>query len=103
MCKHILAVMDKCLLMMELSPADAELVRREKTRVTAELRFHEGKRAFFNGDAAAARTALEEANRVLHSRKLALVLSVLRRAPRLLGFLYDVRDRLLFRGLRTKY
>jgi hypothetical protein len=66
-------------------------------------RFHEGKRAFFRGDLTTARAALTEANRSMRSLKLGVVLLALRAAPGLVSLAYDVRDRVVFRGARTKY
>lgn len=103
MSRHILVVLDKCLRTLPLSDDDRALVRRHRERVSAELRFYEGKRAFFERDFALARRALGEANEVMRSRKLSMAVVALRIAPRLLGRLYDARDRLLFRGARTKF
>jgi glycosyltransferase involved in cell wall biosynthesis len=103
MSRHILIVLDKCLHTLELTEPDRAVVREHRQRVAAELRFYEGKRAFFQRDFTAARNALEEANRVMRSRKLSLAILILRVAPRLLGAVYDARDRVLFRGARTKF
>jgi glycosyltransferase involved in cell wall biosynthesis len=103
MSRHILVVLDKCLRTLPLSEAERALVQRHREHVSAELRFYEGKRAFFQRDFVLARRALDEANRVMRSRKLALAILMLRLAPRLLGLLYDARDRVMFRGARTKY
>ena len=103
MSRHILVVLDKCLQTLPLSDDERELVRRHREHVAAELRFYEGKRAFFQRDFTSARRALEEANRVMRSRKLSVTILMLRLSPRLLGVLYDARDRVLFRGARTKF
>jgi glycosyltransferase involved in cell wall biosynthesis len=103
MSRHILVVLDKCLRTLPLAESDRAVVQRHRELVAAELRFYEGKRAFFQRDFAAARDALADANRVMRSRKLSLAILMLRVAPRLLGAVYDARDRVLFRGARTKY
>jgi GT2 family glycosyltransferase len=103
MCRSIVTVLDKCLAGMQLSEADRRLVIAQRANFATLERFHEGKRAFFRGDLPAARTTLTEVNRTMRSAKLSMVLLALRVAPRLVSFLYNVRDRVVFRGARTKY
>jgi GT2 family glycosyltransferase len=103
MCRHIVAVLDKCLATMDLSDAERRVATAQRAHFATMQRFHEGKRAFFRGDLPAARTALAEANETMRSSKLSAVLFALRTAPGLVSFLYNVRDRVVFRGARTKY
>jgi hypothetical protein len=65
-------------------------------------RFHEGKRAFFEGDTRGAIEGLSDANAFFKSRKTSMMLVLLRLAPRLMLRAYDVRDRFVF-GANTKY
>jgi hypothetical protein len=60
-----------------------------RTRQLAEKRFIEGKRAFLERDYSRARRAIQEANEVMGSRKLALVTLGLLFMPRLLSWLHD--------------
>ena len=103
MCRSIVKVLDKCLAQMDLTEAERQLVAAQRAHFAALEGFHEGKRAFFRGDFATAREALGEANRTMRSVKLGVILLVLHTAPGLVSLLYDVRDRLLFGGTRTKY
>jgi glycosyltransferase involved in cell wall biosynthesis len=103
MCRHIVAVLDKCLATMDLSDAERRVATTQRAHFATLERFHEGKRAFFRGDLPAARVALAEANQRMRSPKLTVVLLALRTAPGLVSFLYNLRDRVVFRGARTKY
>lgn len=103
MCRHIVAVLDKCMSGMDLSESERRVASEQRAHFATMARFHEGKRAFFRGDLPAARTALAEANQTMRSVKLSVVLFALRTAPGLVSFLYNVRDRVVFRGARTKY
>jgi GT2 family glycosyltransferase len=103
MCRSIVTVLDKCLAQMELGEDDRRLTIAQRAHFATLQRFHEGKRAFFRGDLPAARTALTEANRTMRSPKLSVILIALRTAPGLVSLLYNVRDRVMFSGTRTKY
>lgn len=103
MCRHIVAVLDKCLAGMALSDSERRVASEQRAHFATMARFHEGKRAFFRGDLSMARTMLAEANQTMRSSKLSVVLFALRTTPGLLSFLYNVRDRVVFRGARTKY
>jgi glycosyltransferase involved in cell wall biosynthesis len=103
MSRHVIMVLEKCLATMALTPDLAARVVRHRQMVAAQLRFFEGKRAFFRHDVAAAIAGLEDANRVLRRPKLTVAVWLLRTAPRLLDLLYDVRERVLFAGASTKY
>lgn len=94
---RILRALDKAAA-TNLAPRDREVLRRERARFEAELRLNEGKRAFFAGDTELAAERLAEANLFFKSRRTALVLLLLRRAPRLLQLLYGARDRFILRA-----
>jgi glycosyltransferase involved in cell wall biosynthesis len=102
MCKSALQVLDKCERTMPLSGREAEVLRQERARFHATLRFCEGKNSFFKGDPRAAVEALTEANEYFKSRKVTLALILLRAAPRLLRRVYALRDRFVFRA-STEY
>lgn len=102
MCKHILMVLEKAERNFDLSPQERETLAEAMVRFRAMKRFHEGKRAFFEGDAKGAIEGLAEANAYFKSRKTSLMLIFLRFAPRLMLRAYDVRDRFVF-GANTKY
>jgi hypothetical protein len=98
MARDILRVLDKAGRELDLTEAQRGLLARERERFHAGLRLEEGKRAFERGDARAALEGLGEANRVLRSRKLSLVIRLLRLAPGLLLRAYVLRDRLVYRA-----
>lgn len=102
MCEHILKVLDKTKETMTLTGGERATLEKEYERFRATLRFHEGKRAFFEGDTERAIEGLTEANQFFRDRKISMTLRLLRRAPRLLLRAYDLRDRLVF-GTSTKY
>jgi glycosyltransferase involved in cell wall biosynthesis len=91
--RDILRVLDKAAATLELSDAQRQLLARERARFHAGVRLEEGKRAFERGDTRAALEGVEDANRVLRSLKLSLVLRLLRLAPGLLLRAYGLRGR----------
>ena len=97
-CRNALLVLDKCEREMELTESEAAAVREQRAHFYAMLRLHEGRRAFFGGDAPAAVAAFKEANAELRSRKLSVAVALLRVAPRLLLRAYDLRDRLVYKA-----
>lgn len=97
MLEDLLRVLDKAGRTLDLDEAERELLQRERARFHASLRFHEGKRAFLDGDARAALAGLTEANRYFKSRKTALAVRLLAVAPKLLLRLYALRDHFVFR------
>jgi glycosyltransferase involved in cell wall biosynthesis len=98
MCDHIVRVFDKAMRQLELTPAERALVAERRAHFAALLRMHQGKRAFFAGDAAAAVEALTEANLHLRRRKLAAAAMLIRFVPGLLLRAYDWRDRFVFKA-----
>lgn len=97
MCQHILQVLEKARRALELTPRERHAAQEASARFLALLQLHEGKRAFFHGDAKTATEKLAEANAYFKSRKLALTLQLLRLAPRLLLRAYDIRDRFVLK------
>lgn len=100
--RNAVQVLDKLRRTMDLTPEEQSSVDLNQRRFQAFLSFHEGKRAFFEGDKAAAIEGLTEANRFFRNRKITFALVMLRIAPRLLLRAYDLRDQLYFRMI-TKY
>ena len=98
MSRDLLRVLDKAARELELTDEQRLLLARERGRFHAGLRLEEGKRAFERGDTRAALEGIGEANRVLRSRKLSLVMTFLRLAPRLLLRAYDLRGRYVLKG-----
>jgi glycosyltransferase involved in cell wall biosynthesis len=85
----VLTVLDKCERTLQLDEAERAAVQAARARQLAEKRFIEGKRAFLERDYSRARRAIQEANEVMGSRKLALVTLGLLVMPRVLSWLYD--------------
>ena len=100
--RNAVQVLDKLEQTMNLTPSEQSSVELNRRRFQAHLSLHEGKRAFFTGDKAAAIEGLTEANRFFQNPKITFTLVMLRIAPRLLLRAYDLRDRLYFRMV-TKY
>jgi glycosyltransferase involved in cell wall biosynthesis len=94
---NVLKVLDKAERTMTLTDAERETLERERLHYRAMLRLSEGKRAFFEGEIKAAIDNLAEANAFFRSRKTALVIWLLRFAPRLLLGAYSLRDRFILK------
>jgi glycosyltransferase involved in cell wall biosynthesis len=88
----MIAVFDKCERTLALTQEQRVAVATARTRQHAMKRFLEGKRAFVNGDFTAARSSLQQANTVMRSWKLALVVRGLALAPTVLARLYSLRS-----------
>lgn len=99
--KRVLRVLDKVDRTFDLSAAERESLERQRVRCRSELSLHEGKRAFFGGDAAAAVVKLKEANVHLKSRKVAAAVMLMRLSPGLLRGLVRLRDRFTPAGGRA--
>lgn len=89
-------VLDKTERTLDLTPAQREVLAEGRSQLRSSLRLYEGKRAFFRGDMDQAIDLLSEANEYKPSKKVGLVLVLLRLAPGLLLRLYNLRDRLFF-------
>ena len=95
MCQQIVRVLDKAQRTMNLMPEEAAVLRRERARFQAALRFCQGKKAFFAGDTKTAIEDLTEANTFFRSSRISLVLFLVRIVPRFLRRAYDIRKRFL--------
>ena len=93
----ILRVLEKAERTLGLTPGEREALEVMRDNVRARVALHEGRKAFFRGDPAAAQH-LAAANRYLKSRKLGLVIFLLRLAPGWLRLAYNLRDRLIWRA-----
>ena len=102
MCRHILKVLANAEARNNLSVTELETLQSQMARFRALVSLNEGKRDFFAGNSTSAIAKLTEANAFLKSKKIDLVLLMLRTAPQLLLRAYDWRDRLLL-GANTKF
>jgi hypothetical protein len=100
--RNILKVLEKVRETMDLTPSERAMLESQYKHFHALLRLHEGKHAFFSGDTDRAIDNLKEANQFFRNPKTAFTLMMLRIAPRLLLFAYNLRDRFYFRMV-TKY
>ncbi|HXQ74668.1 MAG TPA: glycosyltransferase family A protein [Pyrinomonadaceae bacterium] len=90
-----LAVLEKCSRMVNLTPAEREVLDQEIHQNRGMLRLFEGKRALRAGRADTALVNFTQANDHLRSRKLVLVIFLLRHVPRLVIWTFGKRERLL--------
>src|SRR5215211_7165408 len=95
MVRHLLTVFEKCAGTFDLTAAEREILNEEIVHNRAMLRLFEGKRALSTGGASAALVHFKEANEHLRSRKLVLVIFLLRHLPRLVIWSFVTRERLL--------
>ena len=94
MVSNLLAVFEKCASTFDLTAAEREILNKEITHNRAMLRLFEGKRALSAGGASTALVHFKEANEHLQSRKLVLVIFLLRHLPRLVVWSFVARERL---------
>ena len=95
MVRHLLSVFEKCARTFDLTRAEAEILNQEITHSRAMLRLFEGKHALSAGAASTALVHFKEANEHLQSRKLVLVIFLLRHMPRLVVWSFVTRERFL--------
>lgn len=95
--QNYLKILDKIERVARLTTENKRVVEKRRAWAHAMLRLHEGKQAFFRGETKEAIGGLSEANDYFGSRKIALALMLLRRAPRLLLRAYEMRDRLVLK------
>lgn len=98
MCKHFLKVLEKAERTLNLTANEHQSLLQGRDCIQATLSLCEGKSAFFNGDAKKAVKNLTEANIFFKSRKIALLIQLLRIAPKFLLHLYNARDRFIFKA-----
>jgi hypothetical protein len=95
-------VLEKCARTMTLRDDERTLVSEQLRRITAQQRLHEAKRAFLAREYAEARVAFSESNAVLRSAKLSAVIVLLRVAPKLVAWIYRLRQRVLPRDANVR-
>ena len=101
-CKSVLQTLAKLEHSLTLTDGERESLSQSRFRFEAMLSLHEGKKAFFEGNHAAAIERLRNANRYYRSVKISVSLALLGIAPNLMLTLYNARDRFVFRA-NTKY
>jgi len=97
MTRHLLAVFEKSASNFDLTQAEKEILNEQITEHRAMLHLFEGKHRLIARDASAALENFEKANEHLRTSKLALVIFLLRYAPRLVVLAFAARERLLAR------
>lgn len=97
MVEGALAVLDKAAQYPHLTPDRRRLIERQCVAERANLELHKAKIAFAGADRDAALHHLRRANAHYHSPKLALIVLLLRVAPRCLQALSHWRDRYLYK------
>jgi glycosyltransferase involved in cell wall biosynthesis len=97
MTKEQLRVLDKAERTLNLTPSELDVVKRQRVRVHALQRFHEGKNAFLNGDIDLAMKKLAESNDLVKTNRMTIILMLLKLAPKFLLYVYRLRHRLIFR------
>ena len=97
MTRNILAVFEKCAANFELTAAEKEILDEQIGSNRAMLNLFEGKHQLSAGQTSAALVSFENANAHLRTPKLGLVIFLLRYAPRLVGWGFSMRERLLAR------
>ncbi len=97
MCNQILKVLAKAEQTLDLTPNEHRSLQESRVSFQATLDLAEGKIDFFNGDAKSAIKKLTKANTFFKSRKISLLVQMLRVAPRFLLHAYNARDRFIFK------
>jgi GT2 family glycosyltransferase len=92
-----LSVLAKAARDPSLTAAQRETIERQSEVERTTLELQKGKRAFLEGDDAAAISHLSRANAQRNSLKLALVVTLLKVAPAFLRVLYQWRDRSFYK------
>jgi glycosyltransferase involved in cell wall biosynthesis len=90
-----LAVLEKCSGMANLTAAEREVLNEELHQNRGMLCLFQGKRALSAGTAGTALDHFTQANEHLRSKKLLLVIFLLRHVPRLVIWTFGKRERLL--------
>jgi len=86
-----LMVLEKARTLYARTPAQREIIARQETRLRARMASSKAKQAIARGDYQSAYDGFSEAQKTLPSRKLALLLVVLRMSPRLVSVLFYMR------------
>ena len=95
MTRNLLAVFEKCAAAHELTATEKEILDEQIASNRAMLHLFEGKHQLSAGRTDAALVSFEKANQHLRAPKLGAVIFLLRRAPRLVGWAFSMRERLL--------
>lgn len=93
MCESVLRILDQSERRFQLTVEEHAAVEMARRRITAVLTLHRGKRAFSNGDVAAAVRDIGAANEYYHRAKLRFALMLMKTAPGLLRLIERVRAR----------
>jgi glycosyltransferase involved in cell wall biosynthesis len=93
--RNFLKLLDKIEQAGGLTEEERTAIERATLYMTVMLQRHEGKQALLTGDAPTALRRFEEVHRRAPSRSLALLLVLLRVAPRLSSLAYRLRTRLV--------
>ncbi len=96
MLKSALRVMEKVGQRTDLTPSERAALITQRTRFQARVRYQQGKKAFLEQNAPEAIRGLRDANVVLRSRRIGMMVLLLRLAPRLLLSMYHWRHRYVF-------
>lgn len=99
--EDILAIFDKAQ-SYDLTPSERQTLERERSKNESMVSLYKGKQAFANGNFKAAIHYLTLANNFRKSRRLAVVATVMRFAPRLLLRLENMRHRLLNSATKSR-
>ena len=97
-----IAVYEKLLGTLTLSPGMKELAQAQMNHRRAELDIARGKQNLMDGEYAHAREAFQRANNFFHKPKLSFTLMGLRIAPQLFRRFYDLRQQNLGRKTKMK-
>jgi glycosyltransferase involved in cell wall biosynthesis len=101
MIRHLLAVFEKCIRTLNLTPSEREILDEQISFNRSLLHVFKGKRNLNTRQANAALEDFERANEYLHSRKLKLVIFFLRYLPWLALPVLEVRERMLAKQANT--
>ncbi len=93
MTRHLLAVFEKCARTFQLTPAEKKILDEQIIDNRAMLNLFEGKHQLNARQTSAALESFEKANEHLRTSKLALVIFLLRYAPRLVVWGFAARER----------
>jgi GT2 family glycosyltransferase len=94
MTRHLLAVFEKCARTFPLTAAEKKILDEQISEHRAMLNLFEGKHQLNARQASAALESFQKANEHLRTTKLAVVIFLLRYAPRLVVWAFAARERL---------
>jgi GT2 family glycosyltransferase len=100
MTTNILSVLEKAANTLDLTTAEREILDKQIADRRAALRLFEGKQALGRGETTAAIARFKETNTYLRSPKLSMVILALRHMPRLVSWVFAVRERFLAKSQR---